>query len=63
MRGVNVWITLFEKVIVPMAGLGAFVYAALGGPVPIPLYPMIGLMLGLPALRWLDRIRKNGSGT
>lgn len=54
------WETLFAKVIVPMTGLGAFIYAALGGPVPLALYPLIGYMVGFPAIQWLDRIRRNG---
>lgn len=57
----STWERLFEKVIVPTAGLGLVIFAALGGPVPIALYPVLAGMIGYPGVRALDRMRKNGS--
>jgi hypothetical protein len=56
------WQALFEKVIVPVAGLGSVIYAALGGPVPLELYPVLAGMIGYPGVRALDRMRQNGNG-
>lgn len=57
----STWSGLFEKVIVPIAGLAVFVYAAVGGPVPIPLYPLVAAAIGFPAFRALDRLKQNGT--
>lgn len=57
------WTAFFEKVVIPVTGLLAFVYAAAGGPVPIALYPIVAGMIGLPVFRALDKIRQtNGDG-
>lgn len=61
MRGVSTWEVLFEKAIVPMTGLALVIYAALGGPVPIALYPVLAGMIGYPGVRALDRLRRNGN--
>jgi hypothetical protein len=58
----STWERLFEKVIVPTTGLVIVVFAALGGPVPLALYPVAAGMIGYPGVRALDRIRKNNNG-
>lgn len=59
----NEWSQLFERVIVPLTGLVIVVLAARGTwPVPIPLYPLLGGMIGLPVLRYLDTKRREGNG-
>lgn len=55
------WQSLFEKVIVPLAGLALVIDAALGGRVPLALYPVLAGMIGYPGVRALDRARQNGS--
>lgn len=52
------WQALFEKVIVPSVGLGLVIYAALGGSVPVALYPVLAGMIGYPGVKALDRARK-----
>ena len=57
---ISTWSEFIEKIVVPMSGIGVFIFAALGGPVPIPLYPLVAAAIGYPGFRALDRIRTNG---
>lgn len=62
MKGVHAWQMLFEKVLAPATGLGIVIFAALGGPVPLALYPVAVFLTGLPGWRLLDVVRKNHNG-
>lgn len=54
----DTWEQLFERVLVPVTGLLGVVYAAVGGPVPPALYPVLLGMIGYPIARAYDRRRR-----
>jgi hypothetical protein len=57
------WEAFFEKILVPSTGLGLVIFAGLGGPVPLALYPVLAGLIGYPGVRALDRFRRNGDNS
>lgn len=57
----STWKELFEQVIVPCTGLILIVLAAIGGPVPASLYPILIGLVGYPVVRVADKARREKS--